>query len=357
MSTATLVPAKRHPAHAADGGEDPGSSPPSSTKDRPAPPSSRTLHRDFAVAMLPDGVDAATDYTDPTIPPGGARLPSQRYCGQGALIGCSPDRSHVILIPLRCKSWDCPTCGPRKRRDYIALLKSGEPDRELTLTAPAEPGTDPREIARRMKKAFTKLVARIRKTFGLFEYALVWELTKKGTPHAHILFRGTYISKRWISSQWVALGFGPVVFIQSVKSHGLHAAHACKYLAKATGQTAMELAPLRLVQKSSGYILKKDPPKTTDRFPGYRWAMEPSSFAFNVEFFQKSIRYQDTVFCADGSVEIFLDKSPVPDWADPSDISWWTSPDHALLPTDYSEAAPSGPLPFSQPRRRQSPAE
>ena len=330
------------------GGEDPDSSPPSLSPVPPGRPPARTLHRDFSVSLAPHAVDLATSDTDPLNPPSATRLPSQHYCGQGAIIGCSPDRSHVVLIPVRCHSWDCPRCGPRKRAAYIKVLASGKPQRELTLTAPAEPNTDPREIAIRMKKAWSVLVKRIRTAYGLFEYALVWELTKKGTPHAHILFRGSYISKRWLSQQWVSLGFGPVVFIQSVKDSGLHSAHACKYLSKATGQTAVQLAPLRLVQKSSGYVLVQDPKPTADRFPGFRWATSQSPFPFNVDCFQKSPRYIDSIHHPDGTIEIFLEPSPLPPWADPKDIAWTCSPDHCAHLVDSGQLSVSSPPPLRQ---------
>lgn len=112
-----------------------------------------------------------------------------------------------------------------------------------------------------MKRAWSKLVSQIRHTFGPFEYALVWELTHRGIPHCHVLTRGSYIPKRWLSARWTALGFGPVTWITSVKTSRLHAAHACKYLAKATGQTAIELAPLRTIQVSTNYLPK--PPDET----------------------------------------------------------------------------------------------
>ncbi len=199
------------------------------------------------------------------------RVESERYCGQGAVLGMSPDTSQGILIPIRCKSWTCPRCADIKRLNVILRLAAGKPEREMTLTTPADPNMTPIEIAKRMKLAFPKLVAQIRKEFGSFEYALVWELTKAGTPHAHVLTRGSYIPQRWLSARWHALGEGANVDIRAVKNHRKHAAHLCKYLGKDVGQTALHLAPLRIIQFSRGYDLTPDEPDKTSQYADWVW--------------------------------------------------------------------------------------
>jgi hypothetical protein len=158
---------------------------------------------------------------------------------------------------------------------WIARLARGQPQREITLTAPPLPNTTPREHAAILKIALNKLLKTLRKRDPTLQYALVWELTKKGVPHVHMLQRGTYIPQAWLAKQWRIAGGGDIVWIASVRGDRLHAAHCCKYLGKATGQTARDLAPLRIVQVSRGYIL---PPPTPVRLPptsDYEWTFSP----------------------------------------------------------------------------------
>lgn len=275
-----------------------------------------------------------------------ARLPSQVYCGKGSIIGCSPDRSHVVIIPMRCKSWDCPHCGPRKRRDWIHKFMTARPDREITLTCPKDKWPNPMDAAWHMKKAWTKLVHRIRRKYGPFEYGLVWELTKAGTPHLHILSRGSYIPQKWLKLQWVSLGIGSIIHISSVKNAGLHAAHLCKYLAKDTGQTAASLAPMRIVQVSKGFLLGEPPPTTEDAYPGYAWVFTSQSPSESLKPFLESVRYLDVQHGDDGVVDVYLDADPPPsDLADAPEL--WAG--HPLLLCAIEHFARTARLPLSAP--------
>ena len=203
------------------------------------------------------------------------RLHSQHYCGHGTIIGHNATNTEILLIPVTCKSWDCPKCGPRKRAMWIARLARGHPQREITLTAPPLPNATPREHAAILKIALNKLLKALRKRDSTFEYALVWELTKKGVPHVHLLQRGTYIPQAWLAKQWSNAGGGDIVWIASVRGESLHAAHACKYLGKATGQTARDLAPLRIIQVSRHYVLPEPDPHPTPQTHDFEWTYSP----------------------------------------------------------------------------------
>lgn len=240
------------------------------------------------------------------------RLPSQRYCGKGSIVGSSTDRAHVLIIPMTCKSWDCPRCGPRKRALWIDRFQTAKPEREITLTCPSTRFPDPFTAAVKMKRAWTKLVKQIRSTFGPFEYGLVFELTKRGTPHMHILCRGSYISKSWLSTHWNALGIGYITYIQKVKNSRESAAHLCKYLGKQMGQTARELAPLRIIQTSSGFLLHPPQPPVQELYPDFIWTWTREHPTDILESFLASDRYQDVIHNDDGSFEVFLDADPPP---------------------------------------------
>ena len=82
----------------------------------------------------------------------------------------------------------------------------------------------PRSIARR----------RICRRQGIkrFPYFCVFEATKAGEPHLHILARMPYVDQAWLSVQMAALIDAPICDIRAVKS----ARHVAYYLAKYVGK-------------------------------------------------------------------------------------------------------------------------
>ena len=231
------------------------------------------------------------------------RLWSQAQCGKGSLVGVNPETHKAIVVPMRCKSWECPVCAPRKRAEWTRKLASGKPDKVLTLTADPKIAADLVDRARLMKAAWRKLVGRIRFHAKLHprvrwlprrsrllklramrhrgesaiwtkreevEYALVWELAGTDHLHVHILLRAPYIPQGWLSWNWNQLGVGYVTHVKQTKGPVWEAAHATKslgapahnshidpvdYVTKSTAVTAGSIAPLKIIQISSGYVI------------------------------------------------------------------------------------------------------
>lgn len=109
------------------------------------------------------------------------------------------------------------------------------------------------------KKAFTKLVQRIRRKYGIFEYMLVWELTKKGTPHIHLLQRGTWIPKQVLSDMWCSLTGSFIVDIKRIQRSRDVARYITKYMGKSIADCAETLNGFRILQKSKGYVIEPLP--------------------------------------------------------------------------------------------------
>lgn len=270
------------------------------------------IHRDFLFEISPALAAKLADQADESSLYVNTRLDSQHYCGSGAIVGSSPDRSHIVIVPMTCKSWDCPRCGPRKRAEWIRKFKNAKPEREITLTCPANKFANPHIAAEAMKMAWLKLIKRIRDKYGEFEYGLVFELTKKNTPHMHILCRGKYIPQKWLSNQWHRLGIGYIVHIQKVDKHELHAAHVCKYLAKSIGQTAEALAPQRIIQVSKKFLLPEGKEKDERKYKAFSWVWISTPVWEIAERFMACSRYHDCLHNLNGSLDIFLDPSPPP---------------------------------------------
>lgn len=154
------------------------------------------------------------------------------YCGTWTRIGQA--ENHTVLLPIRCRSWACPTCGPANRRRLLRRLRSSNVSTLITLTANPSSSSCPDEAFSLLSQAIPHLVKRIKRQFpsAPFEYVLIWERTKQGWPHAHILARSCYLPQRWVSRQWAELVGARIVDIRTVRSVGGAVHYVSKYLSK-----------------------------------------------------------------------------------------------------------------------------
>lgn len=285
-----------------------------------------------SVPLLPATARTRTDFSDDSDHLYQERLRSQRYCMKSSIVGQSLDRSHTVVLPMACKSWDCEKCGPRKRAALIARIAAGKPERELTLTCPVGKFLTAVLAVLAMKAAFAELVRRIRRDWGPCEYVLVWELTKQKVPHCHVLLRGSYVAQKWISHLWNALGIGPIVYINSVKGSKLHAAHACKYLAKSNGQSARALAPLHVVQVSKNYDLAQEPRTAVEKYPDMVWVWDRLPAWEIARRFEEHAGWVGTVRNPDGSFDISMAPHPDPDLTEDTAAFWVAWPGLSPFP-------------------------
>jgi len=120
------------------------------------------------------------------------------------------------------------------RKRLRRRLINGEPTALLTLTLRAGKAEGRNAQFHTASVAIHALTKRIRRAYPhrRFEYALVWEQTKKGTPHAHLLIRAGFIPQAWLSRAWKELTGASIVDIRKVQSRAQVAAYVTKYLAK-----------------------------------------------------------------------------------------------------------------------------
>lgn len=159
---------------------------------------------------------------------------AERACGTKTLQATGPNGQR-IAIPMRCNTWGCAICGPRLKKRLIRKFVAGAPDALLTLTCNPAQNHSPYEAFVRMSKAVNTLFKRLRRLFPKhsLQYALVWETTAKGWPHAHLLLRAPYIPHQVLSSYWAELTGAPIVDIRRVTHEGQVARYVAKYLTKA----------------------------------------------------------------------------------------------------------------------------
>lgn len=137
---------------------------------------------------------------------------------------------HTWIIPIRCNSWDCPFCGPSKKKKLLQRLKPSEANLFITLTCdPAKFESIP-DAFHALRTAFQHWIKRIRRAFPQtqVEYFAVWETTKLGWPHLHILTRGPFIAPSVVRRHWQELTGAPVVDVQTIR----HVQNIGQYLAK-----------------------------------------------------------------------------------------------------------------------------
>ena len=97
--------------------------------------------------------------------------------------------------------------------------------RILCLTS-SPASTDP-------KRAFQAFVKRVRRRYGAFEYIVAKELTESGLEHYHIIYKGAYMSQKWLSATWNELNSAKIVYIQKFRgSKRRLGAYLVKYLRK-----------------------------------------------------------------------------------------------------------------------------
>ncbi len=155
------------------------------------------------------------------------------YCGAWSLTSEDPDGVRHV-IPLRCRSWGCPTCARLNRRRILRRLEGADATSFLTLTCNPMRWPNPDAAFHGMSHALDTLVKRLRRLPGVthFEYFLVWERTRRGWPHCHLLLRASLIPVALISNAWDELTSAPIVDIRRVHDPREVVAYIAKYLAK-----------------------------------------------------------------------------------------------------------------------------
>jgi len=180
---------------------------------------------------------------------------SRSNCINGSLIGANEDGSKLKIVPLYCHKWTCDHCRKLKSKKWKDIAMSGQPERFITLTLRAQKKLTAKYQARIIKDAFTKLVKDIRHDYGEMEYLMVFELTKQGTPHVHIMQRGAFIPKGWLSRKWQKYTGSFIVDIKSIRDPRDVSRYMMKYLGKALSDVARELHGMRIIQRSKKWII------------------------------------------------------------------------------------------------------
>ncbi len=154
-------------------------------------------------------------------------------CGEGTLINLGVNRIRAQV--LRCRSWTCEWCSYDRRRQLTAQAIDGNPNTFITLTVDPSRFQTPINRARELVIAWRQVVKRAKSHYRYqsIPYLCVFEATKKGEPHLHILARVPWIKQKWLSDQMLDLIGAPIVDIRRITNKRMVASYVAKYVGKA----------------------------------------------------------------------------------------------------------------------------
>jgi hypothetical protein len=147
---------------------------------------------------------------------------------------------------------------------------SGHPTTFLTLTVSRKANPDKDIAARALVRAWRLVRQRARKKYGYktIPFLAIFEATKHGHPHLHILARVRWLDQKWLSDQMNDLLKSPVVDIRRVNSQRGAARYVTKYLSKAPHQ----FATLKRYWRSLDF--KLDPEEEKDAIQSQPYELE-----------------------------------------------------------------------------------
>ena len=140
----------------------------------------------------------------------------------------------ITFYPLRCRCWSCPDCHAARTARLVDEAKSGKPNIFITLTSRRRPNWTPDYAAQRLAKAWAIIRAEYLRKHGKgsLPFLCVFEKTKKGWPHLHIVGRCKWLDQKWLSDRMRALTDSPIVDVRRVSGVGKVAHYITKYISK-----------------------------------------------------------------------------------------------------------------------------
>lgn len=189
------------------------------------------------------------------------------------------DTSSITARPLLCKCWKCETCRDMLKAKVVAKACRGHPTTFLTLTSNPRQYPNPDDAANALKHAFTTLIRKLRRDHPHtdIQYLAVFEQTKQGMPHLHVLLRAPYVRQKTISNYMRDHIAAPIVDIRKVGSPNQVARYIGKYLSK----DPHRFDGCQRYWHTRAWVIPdpdRDPPPSNDNpWHLWRWSLETCS--------------------------------------------------------------------------------
>jgi len=180
------------------------------------------------------------------------------FCGEWALVKHSFPA--IKVIPLRCRCWSCDECRPGRVLRLIHEAKAGLPTIFITLTSKRIEGGDPALAARELVAAWRTVRKEYMDRYGphSIPFLAVFEETKKGWPHLHIVARCKWLSQRELSKRMDELIGSPVCWVESLKTLCKIANYVTKYI----GKNPYRFGGTKRYWRSLDYLTPEDDPES-----------------------------------------------------------------------------------------------
>lgn len=219
-------------------------------------------------------------------------------CSELTLVNEIPGQARIM--PLLCRCWTCENCRPMRKARLVSECLAGAPNTFITLTANPRIGNSQEYRARLLVKAWRTIRRLALKKYGYktIPFMAVFEATKKGEPHLHILARVKWLDQAWISGQMNYLTKSPIVDIRRIKDPNKMA----NYVAKYVGKDPHHFKGTKRYWRSLDY-LAPDPPDE-GRKPAYDvWQIKKHSVAkmvarYKYWGFTHIVQYRDMWICS-----------------------------------------------------------
>lgn len=229
------------------------------------------------------------------------------FCSNSAIL--SQYEPGIKVNCLKCKRWSCSECIHIRTSRLRNEAYRGRPNTFLTLTANPKWGVSPEHRARSLKEAWTR-IHRKAKAFQKgkkLEYICIFETTKQGEPHLHILARSSWISQKWLSEQMETEMNAPIVDIRRLNN----AKAASNYVSKYVSKAPEKFPGTKRYWRSLGYLIIPEKPwKNPDGEPRSKW-WTPGTLA-EIEKQYKKWSYELQTFEVGNKIEYWL---------------WWDRPE------------------------------
>jgi hypothetical protein len=141
----------------------------------------------------------------------------------------------------------------------VKEAQAGQPTIFITLTSRRVAGRSPHAAARALVVAWRKVRQEYVKDHGKgsLPFLAVFEATKKGWPHLHIVARAKWVDQRWLSRRMASLIGAPVVDVRAITGLAMIAHYVAKYV----GKNPHRFNGVKRYWRSLDYLTPcKDPP-------------------------------------------------------------------------------------------------
>jgi len=234
-------------------------------------------------------------------------------------------------VAIDCKTWTCPECGELRKKQLIASGFGGKPETFLTLTSRRSGDRTANGCAYELARAWRLLRLRIMrgkpekdahqarvknarlagqkpppkpKQWPFLKgskprplpFLAVFEATKTGWPHLHILMRSRFIPQEWISAEMEAITGSPVVWIERISDLKKVASYIVKYC----GKNPHRFGTTKRYWQSKDFALAKKPPRPDKPALRAGWEKEDIRLAVWADALRQAgwnVRYE-SVRCA-----------------------------------------------------------